>query len=37
MLAELVAGVGSDDVISRRIPGLAAENSMKRGTGDHFA
>lgn len=35
MLAELIAGVGSG-VISKLIPGLAAENSMKRGTTDHF-
>lgn len=36
MLAELVAGVGSDVVISKCIPGLAAENSTKRETGDDF-
>jgi len=30
MLAELVAVVGSDVVISKRAPGLAAENSTKR-------
>lgn len=36
MLVKLVAGVGSDVVISKLVLGLAAEISMKRGTGDHF-
>lgn len=31
MLADLIAGVGSD-VISKHVPGLAAQNSTKRGT-----
>lgn len=35
-LVELVAGVGSDVMISKLVLGLAAEISMKRGTGDHF-
>lgn len=35
MLAELIAGRGSGE-ISKHIPGLAAENSMERGTTDHF-
>lgn len=35
-LTEPVAGVGPD-VVSERIPGPAAENSMKRGTDDRFS